>query len=417
MGNCVYNKKQITQELNKILEEIEFVLTNSKNVFCSKKTNFNQILVHLLDKNDNLLSKEIIKIIIDLAYRSEMHGANSFKTFLSAIINLRKIHGLISESVSITLLEEFYQANDRLVAANKSNIDLLIQTSEAQERTKNIFYDILELSGGSSKIILEKSEKESIQIINGFNFPLSNLFDITKWKYSNVKILLIDGLIDSVGEIDHIMTYYAKTKEPLLIFARGFHDEVILTLRTNFNRNTLNIIPIRVDYDLEGANTLKDLAVVCGADVISSLKGDVISLIKPDDIMAVTSVDMTINVVTIIENRTTKDVKKNLEMILEKQADEQIMGVESIYDKRMKTMVPNCTIVRLNDEKILFELDSMNRMLKSAIQFGLITNFPAENLNKIIDEFVILPVTSVYFPLKYALEFYKNINNIGIFIG
>ena len=47
--------------------------------------------------------------------------------------------------------------------------------------------------------------------------------------------------------------------------------------------NNIHIFPIAVPLDLYGANALKDLAYVSGNDIVSALKGDLISSIQVDD--------------------------------------------------------------------------------------------------------------------------------------
>ena len=144
----------------------------------------------------------------------------------------------------------------------------------------SVLLEAIKLGGIESKIVCEptKNSKTSIELKNGYNFTI-NPFDLFynqkgRWDREKVKCLIVDGFVENISEIDHLLTESNKTKNPMIIFANGFNDDVIQTLKFNFERETLDIFPVKIDIELDSINTINDIAVVCGGDIISSLKGN-----------------------------------------------------------------------------------------------------------------------------------------------
>ena len=137
----------------------------------------------------------------------------------------------------------------------------------------------------------------------------------SKWEASEVKCVCIDGIIESVSEIHHILEKLNSLQQPAVLFARGFSMEVISTLSVNARRGTLNVAPVVVGYTIEHANTLKDIAIACGGDVVSSLKGELISAIDLDEVPTVEKVCITSAGVMISHRYSKKNVNNHVKKI------------------------------------------------------------------------------------------------------
>ena len=139
-------------------------------------------------------------------------------------------------------------------------------------------------------------------------------------EFSNPKICVIDGIVERVSEINGLIHSSYKQNCPLIIVARGFNDDVQNTLGVNFNTGNLSVVPFCVPYDELGANLVNDICVVSGCDIVSSLKGDVISSVLWDDVVNVekASVDLQKGSLIIQNNLTLNNVAIHKSKVREK---------------------------------------------------------------------------------------------------
>ena len=258
----------------------------------------------------------------------------------------------------------------------------------------NMALDSTKLAGAGGSVFIEneKSEQDLVELSLGYTFPVSPVPEFTmvtqnqKWSGSNVKVLVIDGLIERVSEINHCLEACSEREQALIILARGFAEEVIATLSVNFSRKTLSVIPIIVAFDLDGANMLKDIAVVSGTDPVSSLKGELISSIEFDDICTVNELKITNNELTIFNSKTLQQVKKlKMELIKKRDEDPIIFGeddeaqktVTNIINRRLSSLSSSCTKIKIsdshNDNYGIFQdrIESCIQLIKKTAKCGL----------------------------------------------
>jgi chaperonin GroEL (HSP60 family) len=215
----------------------------------------------------------------------------------------------------------------------------------------------------------------SIEVLNGFNFKCKNLI-FANGSFSKAKLLVVDGLIESVAEINSLLQAFSETKETLLFVARGFDPDVINTLKVNFLRKTLNVIPFTVAYDFEGLNVLNDIAIVGCTDVVSSMKGQLISQIKYEEIICVDSVVIKGDSFTIVNDKAISRVKSHVSFLFEKRGTVALDQFEKIYDDRIKSLTPSSVRIRIaNDhdtQAIIEKFDVALRLLRSSMLRGCI---------------------------------------------
>jgi hypothetical protein len=102
-----------------------------------------------------------------------------------------------------------------------------------------------------------------------------------------------------------------------------------------------------VPLDLYGANALKDLAYVSGNDVVSALKGDLISSIHVGDHQSIEKAVILKNRILIKENRQTKSVKKHLKELKKKCQSVENDELKAVFEKRIKSLLPRHIEIRL----------------------------------------------------------------------
>ena len=266
-----------------------------------------------------------------------------------------------------------------------------------------------QLAGHAGQIFVDKEFAAStcIELLNGYTFPygvcpeFAASTKIKTWKETGVKCLIIDGVIERVSEIHKILQYFFEERRPGIIIARGFGEEVLGTLISNCNRQTLNVLPISVPYDLEGVNALVDIAVTCNTDVVSSIKGELISSIDPDEIVTVEKVTLS-NKLIISNPIAERNVRYHLSQILE-QKESAIRSKKELLDKRTKSLSSTCTHLKIdshqkNRELCFNRIDHGIKLFKEMSAYGVIHLENALELsqNKSIQEVVQLFSDSGY---------------------
>jgi len=218
--------------------------------------------------------------------------------------------------------------------------------------TKTMLREALGLAGLTGRIIIEKTQSytASIELVNGYTFNLQRLLplDVSLVK---PRIFCIDGYIEEVAEVHHLLTAAADAKEPCIMFVRGMADDVKHTLKVNYDRGSLRVVPIGVRFDLEGMNTLIDLSMVTGCDLVSSLKGDLITSIKFHEAPRVDQVT-TFNEQVIVTNSSTS--RRVIGHVIELRARREVEKVDDkarLFDKRIQSLSPNHVVIRLPDDK------------------------------------------------------------------
>lgn len=195
-------------------------------------------------------------------------------------------------------------------------------------------------------------------------------------------IITIDGFIESTAEIDRIMRESFETGQPLIIAARGYHQDVANTLAHNYINGKLRILPLEVRYDEVGANSLIDMSKVCQSEFINSLKGDLISttnmesagrieraVIKDGTIGIQVGWDQSSNAYHTINRQRIKLIKK----LNETSSD----AASSILETRLRSLTPSYCSVTIKTSKGMEGVEkdrasSMIRILKDISTAGFV---------------------------------------------
>lgn len=218
--------------------------------------------------------------------------------------------------------------------------------------TKAMIREALGLAGFAGRIIIEKTLAltPSVELVNGYTFNLQKLLPIDV-NIVKPRVFCIDGYLEEVAEIHHLLEAAADAKEPCIMFVRGLADDVKHTLKVNYDRGSLRVIPIGVRFDLEGMNTLIDLSMVAGCDLVSSLKGDLISAIKFQEAPRVDQVITFKDQVVVTNLVTRRRVAAHVAELRARREGEAIDDKAGLFDKRIRSLSPNHVVIRLPDDK------------------------------------------------------------------
>lgn len=151
------------------------------------------------------------------------------------------------------------------------------------KKINSIFKKVLENADADDVIFVEKSARSEtiIKKTNLVNFLIEFDQDFLLGKNSlsreDYKYIIIDGYIDKVSEIYHLLEEANQTKEPYIIFCKGMSEEVKSVVIKNLMRKTIDVLPISLKTNEENVNVLNDIASCHDNEVVSSFKGDTIS--------------------------------------------------------------------------------------------------------------------------------------------
>ena len=298
---------------------------------------------------------------------------------------------------------------------------------------------ISECSANSTIQVLQETGKTSIKSVLGYKFPVicpdvfCNSSSISgDRKLMSPKVVVIDGFIESMSEIDGIVSQSFSTKIPLIIVARGFNNEVQNTLGTNFLHGHLVVIPIIVPYDELGANMINDVSVVCGANIVSSLKGDLISSRQWNDLVAIDeiSVNFDTSSITISNESTHNSVKLQRQIIRKKKIELESPLAAELLNKRLMCLMGSGVITTigsdLRDVSGLYtdRLNTHIRAYRSGSRFGTVgfysiphTQIKSNIMKIILDDIAKISdfyiSSSLILGLKNSILCAKSIGQIG----
>ena len=331
----------------------------------------------------------------------------------------------------------FKDLKDFSYKSRRSNLDELNKVLDAfapDNAIREICERILEDGGFSASCDVETTYDllDTLSVINSceFNVRLDANFSaatkISSFKHSYPDILVADGIVEEVSEIHHILEHYSKTKKPCFLISRGFSNDVINTLSTNYKRGSLRVIPGTLVYNLDSINSLKDICTISNCDMISTLKGDRFSTVDLREIKSVEYINLSQEKLE-IKNSNEYPRVVNLIKHLRKQIDEEVVDdKKEILEKRISQLSPRKVKIKLSNHKkdgVGLSKDRIKMMISlinSTCQFGIIdlkkysgSNFINQHVVDFLREkgFDLLPARSFFDGVKVGLSNAKLVNS------
>ena len=322
--------------------------------------------------------------------------------------------------------------------ARKRDVVKFIQKATSCKLTTSGIEEAFDSTGLSGKFFVEESrlEQPTIEVKNAYSFDVETFdeffFDKDAWDHNLVKVIIIDGVIESVSEIHHILEFASKNTDPMVIISQGYADEVLQTLFVNRQRKTLNIFPLKLLKDERSINTYVDMSVVCNTDPVSFLKGNLISSIDYDDLKIVDRVEVKRGKVIFLNNSNSRSVYLHLNR-LRKSTEDKREGLSAfeteLLDRtvqyRMKSLSgrsihlsPSKEMNEFDIRRLKINIDQAFRVIPLSRDYGMIDvkelvkdhsgTFFAEGLEKFFSGFKKLPAR----PLMNCLRICRNNANL-----
>ena len=131
-----------------------------------------------------------------------------------------------------------------------------------------------------SDVIVEKSNNVNLLFEYDSSFLGGKSFHTMK----DYKFVIIDGYIESIGEIHHLLDQAYRTKIPHVIFCFGMSSEVDHVIKYNNTHSKFEVFPVVIKFNEETINILNDIAVLHNSHVVSSKTGQTISQAVREDL-------------------------------------------------------------------------------------------------------------------------------------
>lgn len=210
-----------------------------------------------------------------------------------------------------------------------------------------VFVDFIELAG-ASRYMVERgpSRFDSIEFVDNYEFvhvskPIDGIVNM-----DGSRVLIVDGYVENESEIRKLLEWCAKEGERLLLCCRGFSDDVIHTLAVNRARGTLSAYAITIPFNENDANSLVDIATILGGDVVSSLKGQLISMVDPATMPRVGHARLRRNILEINHSDARARIDR-LAINLREKLETAEFEARAPLEKRLKRLTGATMVVRL----------------------------------------------------------------------
>ena len=303
-------------------------------------------LQHLMAKKYSDLSKSAMyESIMNFSIKSESNCPGSGLIFLSLLVDQDSSH-----------------KNE--IIRNKHDIISILNDRNFNFHIFNLLVSTLTHLTSTSKLSIKKSsnQKMYIEIVDGFSFKVKPLLK-SNLELADVKVICIDGFIESVSEIHHLLTYFSEKKVAYLIFSRGMSEDVLHTIKINNDRKTMAVFPYLIPFDPENVNTIVDIAVIAGTDVVSTTKGNLISSIDLDKLGQFAFCTLSGEKLR-IKNEVTKNEVKIHRSFLKKSLEER-PEIEDILSARLRCLSSSCIDICIPDDINFY---SMSQQLDEGIR-------------------------------------------------
>ena len=291
------------------------------------------------NKKEEIYKKFLIKTFIDS--ENLIKGSGNI-ALLSFIICSQKDLDLKEEKNTLR--------NDSFNSRRADMSDLLdfIEETPLEKNLKKFAFELVKESGFSSTCDISSTNlyndyskiEDTCQFLIRADSRFCSMVNKKSFEKSNCKIIVVDGIVEEVSEIHHLLTYFSDNKEYCFFVCRGFSDNVINTLATNFVRGTLRVIPGTLNHNVDSINTLKDVSVISGFNMISTLKGDSISSIDLKELRAVDYICCNNKFLKISNESTRKKVMLLSNNIRRQIHKERIQDKIDLLEKRMLSLNP-----------------------------------------------------------------------------
>ena len=193
-----------------------------------------------------------------------------------------KMYPFLGEVFLNLFFDKDLQEDKNIHLFTRETLELFLETSE-DTNALNIVRWLLNNSSSDRLIDISETSTQNISIKKEDDIFLKLEYDTSflgpkkSLEMKNYRFAIIDGYIESISEIHHMLHFAAQNKEPHVLFCFGMSDEVKNVIIQNNSKKITQILPVSMKVTEETINIMNDIALLHKSDIISSLKGQTIS--------------------------------------------------------------------------------------------------------------------------------------------
>lgn len=388
----VFLRDDVKLAINEVLNVLCDISTSSKDHVLKNEKNGLALKTPLqicMDyKFDDALRSSIHKVIIEHCFKAETISPGSF---------IKTLH-LVKKNLAGTISS----IGEYSVTPRTQDVKNMISSMSDDHVLNRMIFEAITLAGFRGNISVEKSlnSTSSVELIDGYKFKHKPLAGLKPVKISKPKVIVIDGYVESVSEINKLLQEASESKHQLLLMTRGMHEDVITTCKVNRDRSTMFVYPIIIEFDIDGINTINDICVVSGCLPISQNLGNLISEASLTHAAMIDECTIIGNSIIIKNSKTKTGVLLHTKSLIQKRND-SVSGVDDLLTNRIKSLTNSNVIIRLPDDaSYVYKsqiIDYALRSFKSALDYGFVNEnlFATESVSISHSEMIIRSLDSI----------------------
>lgn len=318
----------------------------------------------------NPTKRSILRLLFNHAIDSERMAPEGFITCIRFVRDELRFEIYGEQHLSLKVLSDTVSSS-RANIPTLEDFEWLVDRNVRDLTIRSMLKEAMQLSGFRGSINVQKTHlKPSIELVEGYKFDIPAVLG-TRGSVENCKTVIIDGFVETVSEVHHLFTYANESGENVLLVTKGLSDDVVSTIKANLEKNRFNLYPYVVTIDIDSVNILNDLAAVTGSEVVSSVKGQLISSIDLSSLNSVKRIDLEPHGFTIVDHSRKSAVDSHRAMLLNMKGDEHSRELRAL---RAMKLHARKAIVRLDDDvrvnATMIELDRILRGYVSLLDHG-----------------------------------------------
>jgi len=434
MNTEIIPEKEFKYHLIKRLEGVQ-ELTNSGDLLVGGNLIKDPVQKILSNTNgDDWFSSTFLPIIEMTAIDCEKYAAGSGQIFLRLVSNL--LAEDVRKNTLFKLDDDSIKDIKRLIDKNATGLCQQSQFEEYKaqslsEISLHIVNNVIKDYSLGDHISVTKSLLRDTTITKSNGYIFDNIkvhphfLQKGHWSKKEVNVVIIDGIIESIGEIYHLLEDANKTSEPYLIICAGILPEPLNVIQNNFDRKTIDVIVGQVNSDEFSIQTMVDVGTACMTEPITALKGETISQSITRGKIKIDAVEVTGSGIIIRNARAKTATDKLLREVISK--SETDLDVNHLYQKRVKCLSSSKIHVAIGrddvskDNKVVEEVDVFFRSCPGILATGFIeknnvVELPDRILCLLFGKTDVQPFSRVYKALDSYASIKEQVNRTGTVI-
>ena len=429
----VIKQREIHESILSTIKDIEN-MTESTCLIDRFHDNSSNIIQNLIYRRYLLKSgvdKNVSDVILREAISCENRCAGSGEIFLSTVcIFLNKIIkesrfsniDSIIEKIKKIIINDSHKISKMFSKLNSSSFKTIMIDNFPERKLFEIMWDMFGEIRLDTSVSVKKTSKQSSEffIDTGHRVVIKN-FKITSiknsWNRSNVECLIVDGSIETVGEIHHMLETASIEKRPTLLICRKISDDVKQTILHNLRRGTIDLLAIEVDFLIESTHFFKDIEVLTGCDIVSPIKGDTVSNGVKHNMFTLEKLVLSENILKIYTHEKSEDLLVKIEHHLLEIKDHRGHSsdinneiISEIFSNRIRMFSSSCCDLYIGRDILdshpnaIARIDTMLRSCKDMSSCGIVDTLELNDIKILEINRKIVNQNQVFYAFISALK-------------